>query len=95
METQKNTINQIEVFKEETNKSLNEIKENAIKQKKKISKIVQDLKLKIEAIKKIQTENSGDGKPRKENRNKRCKHQQQNIRDGRKNLSHKRYNRRN
>ena len=39
--------------------------------------------------------NSGDGKPRKENRNYRYMHHQQNRRDGRKNLKSRRYHRRN
>jgi hypothetical protein len=32
-------------------------------------------------------DNSGDRNPRKETRNHRCEHQQQNTRDGRENLS--------
>jgi hypothetical protein len=33
-------------------------------------------------------DNSGDGKPRKEIRSQRCKHNQQNTRDRRENLGH-------
>jgi len=42
---------------------------------------VQDLKMKIEIIKKTQSANPGSGKPRKEVRRYRCKHHQQNKRD--------------
>jgi hypothetical protein len=38
-------------------------------------------------------DNSGDRNPRKEIRNHRCEHQQQNIRDGRKNLKCRRFHR--
>ena len=55
-------IKMIEVFKEETNKSLKEIQESTIKHEKEINKTVQDLKMKIEAIKKIQTEGTVDMK---------------------------------
>jgi len=46
----------IENFKEKINKSRKEIQENTIKQGKEINKIVQDLKMEIETIKKTQTE---------------------------------------
>ena len=46
----------IKVFKEEINKSLKEIQENAIRLVKKMNKSAQDLKMKIKAIKKTQTE---------------------------------------
>lgn len=46
----------IEVFKEEMNKSLKEIQENTNKQFKEMNKTVQDLKMEMEAIKKIETE---------------------------------------
>lgn len=38
---------------------------------------------------------TGNEKPREENMNYRCKHHQQNIRDGRTNLRHRRYYKRN
>jgi hypothetical protein len=38
-------------------------------------------------------DNSGDRKPRKEIKNHRCKHQQQNTRDGRENLRCRRFHR--
>ena len=36
-------------------------------------------------------DNPGDGKPMKESRSHKCKHYQQNIRDIRENLRHRRY----
>ena len=48
----------IEAFKEETNKSGNDIQENTIKHVKEINKIVQDLKVEIEAIRKHQMRES-------------------------------------
>jgi BMFP domain-containing protein YqiC len=50
-----NATKQVEAFKEETDKSLKEIQENTIKQLKEINKTVQDLKMDIEVIKKIQS----------------------------------------
>ena len=46
----------IETFKKEMNKPLKEIQENTIKQVKEVNKTVQDMKMKIEEIKKMQTE---------------------------------------
>ena len=46
----------MESLKEKMNNSLKEIQENIIKHVKKMNKTVQDLKMEIEAIKKIQTE---------------------------------------
>ena len=51
-----NLIKMIETFKEETNKSLKDIQENVIKMVKGINKIVQVLKVEIQAIKKTQNE---------------------------------------
>lgn len=48
-----------------------------------MNKTVQDLKMEIEVIKKTTSGNPGDGDSRKENRNYRHKHQQQNIGDRR------------
>ena len=45
----------VEAFKEEMNRSFKDIKENTTKQIKEMNKTVQDLKMKIEAIKKTQT----------------------------------------
>jgi hypothetical protein len=55
-----------------------------------INKTVQNLKVVIESIKKTKTEEilDRDGKPREENRNNRCKHQQENTKDKKKNLRH-------
>jgi len=58
-----NAVKQIEVFKEEMSKSLDEIQENTIKQVKKMNKTVQNMKTEIVAIKKIQPEgNPGNRK---------------------------------
>ena len=46
----------IEAFKEDINNSLKEIQENTIRQVKKLNKIVQDLNMEIETIKKSQME---------------------------------------
>jgi hypothetical protein len=62
-----------------------------MRQVKEMNKTVQELKMKIEAIKRAQTE---DGKPRAENNNYKCNYQQ-NTRDGRENLMLRRYYRRN
>jgi chromosome segregation ATPase len=55
-EIQENTGKQLEVFKEETQKSLKELQENTIKQAKERNKTIQDLKMKLETIKKSQRE---------------------------------------
>ena len=84
----------IEALKEEVNKSLKDIQENTVKQGKEINKTVQDLKMEIESIKKTQTEgNPRDGKSRE--KNNKYKHHQQSTADGKENLRHRRYNRRN
>ena len=46
----------IESFKEDINNSLKEIQENTVKQVKKLSKVIQDLKVEVETIKKTQME---------------------------------------
>ena len=53
---QENTGKQVENLKEETQKSLKELQENTIKQARKINKTIQNLKMKIETIKKSQRE---------------------------------------
>jgi F0F1-type ATP synthase membrane subunit b/b' len=55
-EIQENTGKQLEALKEETQKSLKEFQKNAIKEVKEMNKIIQDLKLEIETIKKSQKE---------------------------------------
>ena len=60
-----------------------EIQENIFKQLGEMNKTVQNLKNEIKAIRKKQCGNPEDGKLRKEKRNYRHKHHQQNIRDGR------------
>jgi chromosome segregation ATPase len=51
-EIQENTCKQLEALKEETQKSLKELQEKTIKQAKEMNKIIQDLKMEIETIKK-------------------------------------------
>jgi hypothetical protein len=46
----------IESFKEDINNSLKEIQENTGKQMKELNKVIQDLKVEVEAIKKTQME---------------------------------------
>ena len=82
-EIQENFGQQAEVMKEETQKSLKELQKNTNKQVKELSKTIQDLKSEGETTKKFQRENR---KPGEEIRGHRCKYQQQNTRDRRKNL---------
>jgi flagellar motility protein MotE (MotC chaperone) len=49
-------VNIIESFKENINNSLKEIQENTGKQVKKLNKVIQDLKVEVETIKKTQME---------------------------------------
>jgi chromosome segregation ATPase len=51
-----NTGEQVEVLKEETHKSLRGIQGNTTKQVKELKKIIQDLKMEIETVKKSQRE---------------------------------------
>jgi predicted transcriptional regulator len=51
-EIQENTGKQLEALKEETQKSLKELQENTTKQVKELNKTIQDLKMKVETIKK-------------------------------------------
>jgi hypothetical protein len=93
-EIEKNTAKQVEVLNKETQKSLKELQENTTKQ-------VMELKKKNPSnIKKNGSRNnkgnpkgynSGDRNPRKEIRNHRSKHQQQNAKDGRENLRCRRF----
>ena len=55
---------------------------------KELKKVVQELKIEEESIKKTNGGNPGVRKPRKEVRNYRCKNQQQNIRGERENFRH-------
>jgi hypothetical protein len=81
---------QVEALKEETQNSLEKLQKNTIKQEKKINKTIQDLKMKIETIKKSQRKTAlsifGDRKHMKEIRSYRYKHHQQNTKDRRENL---------
>lgn len=63
--------------KEEMKRSLKEVQENMIKQVKGMNKTIQDLKMGGGGSNKENTNcrNPGEGKPREENRNYRCKHQ--------------------
>jgi translation initiation factor 2 alpha subunit (eIF-2alpha) len=51
-EIQENTGKQIETFKEKTQKSLKELQQNTTKQGMEFNKTIQNLKMKIETIKK-------------------------------------------
>jgi uncharacterized protein YaaR (DUF327 family) len=53
---QENTVKQLEAVKEGTQKSLKELQENITKQGKELNKTFQDLKMKIQTIKKSQRE---------------------------------------
>ena len=53
---QENKAKHIEALKEETKKSLKELLENTTNQVKELNKIIQDLKMKVETIKKSQRE---------------------------------------
>jgi prefoldin subunit 5 len=95
-EIQENTGKQVEYLKEETQKFLKELQENTIKQVKELNKTIQDLKMKIESIKKSQRETTLDI----ENLGKRpggidasIWNHQQNTRDRRENLRSRRYHR--
>jgi hypothetical protein len=93
-EIQENTAKQVEVLKEEAQKSLKKLQENTTKQVKELNKTIQDLKNESINNKEItKGDNSVDRKPRKEIRNHRCKHQEQNTRDRRENLRCRRFHR--
>jgi hypothetical protein len=51
-----NTGKQVETLKEETQKSLKDLQGNTTKQMKELKEIIQDLKMKVETIKKSQRE---------------------------------------
>jgi DNA anti-recombination protein RmuC len=53
-EIQENTGKQLEALKEETQKSLKELQKNKIKQVKEMNRIIYELKMGIETIKKSQ-----------------------------------------
>jgi chromosome segregation ATPase len=55
-EIEENTCKQLEAHKEETQKSLKKLQENTTKQEKEMNKTIQDLKMEIETIKKLQRE---------------------------------------
>jgi uncharacterized protein with von Willebrand factor type A (vWA) domain len=55
-EIQENTAKQVEALKEETQKSLKELQENTTKQVMELNKTIQDLKMKVETMKKTQRE---------------------------------------
>jgi predicted transcriptional regulator len=55
-EIQENTGKQLDAFKEKTTKSLRELQENTTKQVMELNKTIQDLKMKIQTIKKTQRE---------------------------------------
>ena len=53
-EIQQNSDKQLEALQEETQKSLKELQENTTKQAKELNKIIQDLKMEVETIRKSQ-----------------------------------------
>jgi DNA anti-recombination protein RmuC len=91
-ELQENTAKQVEVLKEETQKSLKELQENTTKQVMMLNKTIQDLKNGSRNNEENpKGDNSGYRNPRKEIRNHRSEHQQQNTKDGRENLRCRRF----
>jgi hypothetical protein len=93
-EIQKNTAKQVEVLKEKSQKPLKELQVKTTKQVKELNKTIQDLKMEVETIKKSQRERTLEIKnPRKEIASPRCKHHQQNTRDGIENLRCRRFHR--
>jgi DNA anti-recombination protein RmuC len=55
-EIQENNAKQVEALKEEAQKSLKELQKNTTKQVMELNKTIQDLKMKVETIKKMQRE---------------------------------------
>ena len=55
-EIQENSAKDVEALKVETQKSLKELQENTTKQVIELNKIIQDLKMEVETIKKTQRE---------------------------------------
>jgi hypothetical protein len=94
-ELQENTARQVEFLKEETQKSFTELQEKRTKQVMELNIHIQDQKMEGETIKKKKTkgDNSEERIPKKQIRNDRCAHQQENTRDGRENLSCRRFHR--
>jgi hypothetical protein len=83
---------QLEALKEETQKSLQELQENTIKQAKETNKTIQNLKNGTRNNKEItKIDNPGVSKPRKEIRSHRYKHHQQNTKDRIEHLRCRRY----
>jgi hypothetical protein len=84
----------VENFKKEINNSLKELQENTTKQVMELSKTIQDIKNGNKNNEENPNgDNSRDRNPRKEIRKQMCEHQQQNTRDGRKNLRCRRLHR--
>jgi hypothetical protein len=91
-EPQENTAKQIEVLKDETQKSLKELQENTVTTGDGIEQNhPRSKKGSRNNEENPKGDNSGDRNPRKEIRNHRCEHQQQNTRDGRENLRCRRF----
>jgi hypothetical protein len=87
-EVQENKGKRVEAIKVETNKFF---KENTIKKVKELNKVVQDLKVEVETIKKTQMEATHViEKSRKEINNYRCKHHKQNTRHRRESFKFRR-----
>jgi hypothetical protein len=90
-EIQENTAKQVEDLKEEKQKSLKELQENMTKQVMELNKTIQDLKRELDTIKKTQSEATLEIETLGKKSGHRCKHQQQNTRDGRENIRCRRF----
>ena len=77
-------------FKKNINNSLKEIQENTIKQVKELNKMVQDLNMEKEKIKKTQMKATLEMDNLEKIRSYRCKYHLQNTRDRTVNLRHQR-----
>ena len=84
-EIQEKTAKELQVLKEK--------QENKAKQVMELNKTIQDLKREVHNKENTKSDNAGDKNHRKEIWNHRCKHQQQNTRDGRENLRCRRIHR--
>jgi hypothetical protein len=96
-EIQENTAKELQVLKEKQENTTKEVEvlkekqENTSKQVMEINKIILDLKREVDKIKKTKSE--GTLEIETLGKNHRCKHQQQNTRDGRENLRCRRFHR--
>jgi chromosome segregation ATPase len=93
-EIQERTAKQAEDLKEEAQKSLKELQENTTKQVMELNKIIQDLEMEVETIKKTQRETTLEIETLgKKSGTKDESIKQQNTRDRRENLRCRRFHR--